>query len=213
MSLKLLLGLGNPEPRYEMTRHNAGFKIIDELATRYGASLNYSSKLDCELAKFNHAGHNLILAKPTTYMNLSGHAARAIMSFYKIEKNQLLVLHDEVALPLGQLRLARNGGSAGNHGIESIIECLGHKDFERLRLGVGPDPGGALRASFVLARIEAENEELYFKMIKLAAEAVELYLKQGLQKAMNTYNGIDLRPQAEAKTNSSTDIKKSTEPG
>lgn len=194
MSLKLIVGLGNPGANYEMTRHNAGFALLDRLVTKYGGTFAHNNKMQAELCKLKLDAFNLILAKPMTYMNLSGQAVSAIMAFYKIEKTQLLVAHDEVALPLGVLRLAKGGGSAGNHGIESIMSHLGHKDFNRLRLGVGPDPGGARRADYVLSRFPAHEEELFFKAIDLAAEASEIWLRRGIQEAMNKYNGMDLRP-------------------
>ncbi len=194
MALKLLVGLGNPEARYDMTRHNAGFKMIERLAIKYGGSLSLSTKLHAEIGKIKMANHDVMLARPSTYMNLSGKAVAAICSFYKIDKSDILIIHDEVALPMGVLRLARGGGgSAGNHGIESIMECLGHKDFQRLRIGVGPDPGGAMRAHFVLSEIAENDRALYFKAIDLAIEAAESILREGIQSAMNKFNGIDLR--------------------
>lgn len=195
MALKLLLGLGNPEPCYDMTRHNAGFAMIDRLAIKCGAALSMKKQIHAEIGKTRFAGSELMLAKPTTYMNLSGRAAQAIMNFFKIERSNLIVVHDEVALPLGTIRLARGGGGAGNHGIENIIECLGHKDFQRLRIGVGPDPGGALRAQFVLSKIAQVDQALYFKSIDMAIDATEIWLQEGLQSAMNKFNGMDLREQ------------------
>jgi PTH1 family peptidyl-tRNA hydrolase len=134
-----------------------------------------------------------MVAKPNTYMNLSGQAVQAITAFYKIDKSDLMVVHDEVALPLGKIRLARDGGSAGNHGIESIFACTGTRDFQRLRIGVGPDPGGAVRAHFVLSPLEEKDLTLYEKVMNLAIEAYAEVLRNGIQSAMDKYNGIDLR--------------------
>ena len=192
MSLKLLLGLGNPEPRYEMTRHNAGFSFIDEFATRAGGTLANSKNMFAHMCKIKYAGQDLILAKPTTYMNLSGRAAAAIMNFYKIDKSDLLVIHDEVALNLGVIRLSRGGGSAGNHGIESIMACIGTNEFNRLRIGVGPDPGGAMRADYVLSVIPQSDRELYSRVIATCVEASETWLQAGIQDAMNKYNGKEI---------------------
>ena len=198
MSLKLLVGLGNPEPRYEMTRHNAGFTMLARLAIRCGARFSLSGRMKAELCRVAIAGADVMLARPMTYMNLSGEAVRAITAFYKIDKSDLMVVHDEVALPLGVIRLAKSCGSAGNHGIESIFECLGFEDFQRLRIGVGPDPGGALRAHFVTSPLEETNLELFYKAIALAQEAYADVLVNGIQRAMNKYNGMDLRPKIEA---------------
>jgi peptidyl-tRNA hydrolase, PTH1 family len=198
MTLKLLVGLGNPEPRYDMTRHNAGFIVVGRLAIKCGAGFSYSGKMNAELCKIKLAGYDIILARPMTYMNLSGEAVQAITSFYKIEKNDLMVVHDEVALPLGVIRLARACGSAGNHGIESIFDSLGYEDFQRLRIGVGPDPGGAVRAHFVTSKIEEKDLDLFFKAVVLAGDAYEEVLRNGIQVAMNKYNGLDLRPQPDS---------------
>lgn len=192
MSLKLLLGLGNMEPRYDMTRHNAGFSFIDEFATKYGAQLSNNKNMLAHICKFKYGAHDLILAKPTTYMNLSGRAAISIMNFYKIDKSEVLVVHDEVALKLGVIRLARGGGSAGNHGIESIMACTGTSEFNRLRIGVGPDPGGALRADYVLSQIPQADRELYSKVISVCIEAAEVWIDSGIQDAMNKFNGITI---------------------
>lgn len=193
-SLRLLVGLGNPEPRYELTRHNAGFMFIQKIATKYGVTpLSFNSRMEAEIGKCKIAGKDVMLARPTTYMNLSGKAVQAIMAFYKIDRPDLMVVHDEVALPMGKIRLARGGGSAGNHGIESIMEYLGHTEFERLRIGVGPDPGGAIRAHFVLSTIADADLELYYKSISLAIDAAEMSLQEGIQVAMNKFNGMDLR--------------------
>lgn len=194
MSLKLLVGLGNPEPRYEKTRHNAGFMFLDQYATKYGATFSNSKNMQAHVCKFRALGHDLILAKPTTYMNLSGQAVASILNFYKIEKSNLMVIHDEVALNLGRIRLARGGGSAGNHGIESIMACIGSKEFNRLRLGVGPDPGGAIRADYVLSNFPAEQQELLMKVLAVSTEAAETWLLHGIQEAMNKYNGWNGEP-------------------
>ncbi len=189
MSLKLVVGLGNPEPRYDMTRHNVGFMFIDELATKYGVTLVSSKNMQAQLVKFKNGNDDLILAKPMTYMNLSGQAVAAIMNFYKIERKNLIVAHDEVALNLGVIRLARGGGSAGNHGIESIMACLGYPDFNRLRIGIGPDPGGAVRAHYVLSKFPPAEAELLNKVLAVSMESFEEWKSNGIQDAMNKFNG------------------------
>lgn len=193
MSIRLVVGLGNPEPRYEMTRHNAGFRMVNALAIKYGAELSAAQRMQGEVGRAKIAGYDTILLRPLTYMNLSGRSVSAVVNFYKIDLSNLLVVHDEVALPLGVIRFSRGGSSAGNHGIESIIASIGCKDFHRLRIGVGPDPGGADRARFVLAPVDAGDIDLYDRAIAMSVEASEVWLSDGLQKAMNLYNGRDLR--------------------
>lgn len=199
MAMSLLVGLGNPGVQYENTRHNAGFCLVEQFATKYGASFSMHKNMQAELCKVRINGVDLMLAKPMTYMNLSGKAVAAVMNFYKIDKANLIVAHDEVALPLGKIRLARGGGSAGNHGIESIFECLGYKEFQRLRIGVGPDPGGAVRAHFVLSKMTERDHELLGRVVEMAVEATEVCLKDGIQTAMNKFNGIDLNEKDDAK--------------
>ena len=208
MALKLILGLGNPEARYEMTRHNAGFMVAAKLAIKCGANFSFKSDMKSEICKTTLKGvgaakatsSDIVIARPTTYMNLSGQASTAICRFYKIELEDMLVVHDDVSLPLGTMRFARGGGAGGQHGVESIIELTGNRNnFPRLKIGVGPDPGGALRASYVLSDIPDIDQELYFTVITKAIEAIQVWLSSGIQQAMNAYNGLDLRPPAPVK--------------
>jgi PTH1 family peptidyl-tRNA hydrolase len=200
MATKLIVGLGNIGNEYVGTRHNAGFSVIDELASGEGGSANGAEfkivkDFSAYVGKLNISGSNVILAKPTTYMNLSGRAVNAILRYFKIELEDLLVVHDDVAIPLGRLRLQKAGGAGGQHGVESIIECLGgSKDFSRLKFGVGPDPGGSARAQYVLSRIPVGDQELYHKMVQKAAEAILFWTSNGIQSAMNSYNSINLAP-------------------
>ncbi len=200
MASKLIVGLGNIGNEYAGTRHNAGFSVIDELAvgernSAHGAEFKNVKEFSAYVGKLNISGSNVILAKPTTYMNLSGRAVNAILRYFKIELEDLLVVHDDVAIPLGRLRLQKAGGAGGQHGVESIIECLGgSKDFSRLKFGVGPDPGGSRRAQYVLSRIPVADQELYKKMVQKAAEAIFYWTNNGIQSAMNSYNSINLAP-------------------
>ncbi|MBY0360112.1 MAG: aminoacyl-tRNA hydrolase [Candidatus Obscuribacterales bacterium] len=201
MTLKVVIGLGNPESRYERTRHNAGFRLADRLAIKYGATFARKQELFCELSKTKALGQDLLIVKPLTYMNLSGRAAAAICRWYKIDTKDILVAHDDVSLPLGQLRLQKGGGAGGQHGIESIIECFaGSKDFERLKIGVGPDPGGALRANYVLANFPEDQEILIQKVIDLSVQAIDVWLSEGIGPTMNRFNGLNLAPAAEEAT-------------
>ncbi len=200
MPTKLIVGLGNIGSEYIGTRHNAGFSVIDELAAANrgsGADAEFKNVKEffAHVGKLNIAGSNVILAKPTTYMNLSGRAVNAILRYFKVEFEDLLVAHDDVSIPLGRLRLQKAGGAGGQHGVESIIESLGgRKDFSRLKFGVGPDPGGAKRAQYVLSRIPLADQELYQKMVQLSAEAISFWSTNGILESMNKYNSINLVP-------------------
>lgn len=197
--LRLILGLGNPGSRYEMTRHNAGFMVASKVATSHGADFAFKSNMNAELCKTTVKGVSVVIAKPQTYMNLSGNSAQSITNFFKIAPQDVLVVHDDVSLPLGTMRFARGGGAGGQHGVESIIAVMGNRDFHRLKIGVGPDPGGARRADYVLSVIPDIDQELYFAVITKAVEAITLWLERGIQESMNAYNGLDLRPAPAAK--------------
>jgi PTH1 family peptidyl-tRNA hydrolase len=193
--MKLIVGLGNPELKYMTTRHNAGYWIVDKLATTYGAHYARSRDMFADVAKTNINGEAVLLAKPTTYMNLSGQAFQAITHWYKLELDQCIVVHDDVALPLGRLRYQKGGGAGGQHGIESIIRMMGgNKGFDRLKFGVGPDPGGDRRADYVLSSVPEADRELKDKMIALATESLHLWLREGATVASNKFNATDLRP-------------------
>lgn len=193
--MKLIIGLGNPEPRYALTRHNAGFWVVDALATKYGARFELSRDLKANMAKSVVGENTLVLAKPVTYMNDSGLAAQAILHWYKLAAEAMLVVHDESALPLGKVRYQKGGGSAGHHGIESIVAMLGgNKEFDRLRFGVGPDPGGGQRADYVLAVLPAADMRLRDQVIELCLRSLDVWMHEGVERAANNFNGCDLRP-------------------
>jgi len=188
---KLIVGLGNPEGRYANTRHNVGFRVVDLLGTINGAQFKSVSKQQALMAIL--PAENLILAKPTTYMNKSGEAVQAILHYFDIAREDLLVVHDDVAMPLGRLRLQRGGGAGGQHGVESILEHLSGDDrFHRLKVGVGPDPGGHVRANYVLSSVRPEDFELSEKVIGVSADAAMSWLKSGIQQAMNVFNGMTI---------------------
>jgi PTH1 family peptidyl-tRNA hydrolase len=195
MSGKLIVGLGNIGAEYLDTRHNAGFSVVEALAARDNAEFKQVRDFQAFIAKVSFQNQNAILAKPTTYMNLSGQAVNAIVRYFKIELADLIVVHDDVALPLGKIRFQKAGGAGGQHGVESIIQSLGgSKAFDRLKVGVGPDPGGAVRAHYVLAKIPQSQQELYRKVISLSAEAVVHWMSKDVTSAMNTFNNVNLDP-------------------
>jgi len=183
----LLAGLGNPGAQYERTRHNAGFRIVDEAARKWGVSWKPWQKLG-EYGKANVAGCEVFLLKPHTFMNLSGQAVGSLSRFYKISAKNIIVCFDDVSLETGKLRLRGNGSAGGQKGMKHIIEVLGTQDIARLRLGIGPKPEKFDLVDFVLGRFSRAEEELLAQALPRAVEALEFYLENGLEKAMNKFN-------------------------
>jgi peptidyl-tRNA hydrolase, PTH1 family len=192
---RLILGLGNPGEEYRDTRHNVGFRVVEELARRWQVSLD---RLECNaLAAHTGCGEgaerDVLLAKPQTYMNRSGHAARCFVERYELDPADVLVIYDEVNLPFGKIRLRRAGSPAGHRGLESILESLRTAEVPRLRLGVAPPaegrPPGEDLVTFVLSPFDAGEREEAEAMIRRAADAVELWLQEGPEAAMAKYNG------------------------
>ena len=190
---RLVLGLGNPGPQYRETRHNVGFRVVEELARRLGTSFESDAVRDeCGSRVATAAG--LTLALPQTFMNRSGYAARCLVEVHGFTPEEILIVYDEVALPLGRLRLRRGGSPAGHRGIESILQQLRTDQIPRLRLGVGrrepaePSPPTGL-ADFVLAPFEPEEREGVAAMIDRAASACEIWAAEGIDAAMSKWNG------------------------
>lgn len=181
--MKLITGLGNIGEKYCFTRHNAGFMVLDKWAMDNNISFREEKKLKCFIAKM---GDNLLI-KPTTFMNLSGEAVRAVMDYYKIDIKDLLIIYDDIALDLGRIRFRANGSDGGHNGIKSIIKHTGTKEFDRLKIGIGPQPN-IPSENYVLQNF-AQNQLPELKnVLKTAIEAVEFYLDNGIQKAQNQYN-------------------------
>ena len=158
--LRLIVGLGNPGPEHARTRHNAGFRFVDTLAEKEGVRFGLESKLFGETAKIHIGGESIWLLKPSTFMNLSGRAVRAAIDFYKLDPTAVVVVHDELDLPLGRMRLKRGGGNAGHNGLKSITQELGTPDFVRLRLGIG-HPGDRNEViNYVLKAPRREEQDL-----------------------------------------------------
>jgi PTH1 family peptidyl-tRNA hydrolase len=190
----LIVGLGNPGREYSQNRHNVGFMLLDRLASRLGVRFSRVQNRAL-VTRGEYQGKRLILAKPQTYMNLSGQAAAALQRFYKIPLANLLVTYDEVDLPFGTLRLRPKGGSAGHRGVRSLIQQLSSENFPRLRLGVDRPPGRMQAADYVLqdfSRVELEELTL---MLDTGVDAILLYATEGLEAAMNRYNG-PINPEA-----------------
>ena len=187
-SVYLVVGLGNPGRQYAGTRHNIGFQVIDRLATRLETIFS-RVQLRSLVTDARFQGRRVLLAKPQTYMNESGVAVGALMKFYKVPITNLLVAHDDVDLPFGTLRLRPGGGSAGQKGVASIQDRLGTQDFPRLRVGVGRPPGSKLAAAYVLQNFSRQEEEFLPPLLDSAAEAALTFVADGLERAMNRYNG------------------------
>ena len=184
----LVVGLGNPGREYRDTRHNIGFMVIDELCKSLGISLSrVQSK--ALIAVANLEGQKVVLAKPQTFMNLSGQAVSGLARFYKVPVEQLIVAHDDLDLPLGSIRLRPGGGSAGQKGINSTIQQLGTQNFARLRLGIGRPPGQMDPSAYVLQRFSSAEQEVLALVMDRAAAAVRTFVRYGLETAMNQYNG------------------------
>jgi peptidyl-tRNA hydrolase, PTH1 family len=185
--MRLIVGLGNPGPEYQWTPHNLGFLTVDELANRNGIRVERpEAKALAGLGKV--AGHDVILAKPQTYMNLSGISVRHLMEKYEVEPGELLVMWDERDLPWGMIRIAQRGSPGTHNGAKSVASVLGTPEYARLRLGCGPDhPVGDL-AEYVLRPMKKAQLEVAAEMVVTAGDAVEMILKEGIAAAMNKYN-------------------------
>jgi PTH1 family peptidyl-tRNA hydrolase len=187
----LVVGLGNPGREYRNTRHNTGFMVLDRLAARLGESF---SRVESRalVVKVNYRNRRLILAKPQTYMNESGRSVGALLKFYKVPLDHLLTIFDDVDLPFGTLRMRPAGGSSGQKGMQSIIERLGSEDFIRLRVGIGRPPGSKQASDYVLDGFSSQEATLLPPLFDRAADAVLSCITEGLDTAMNLYNGQGL---------------------
>jgi len=185
--MRLIVGLGNPDPEYQWTPHNLGFMVVDELANRYGIRVERpEGKALVGRGKF--AGEDVLLAKPQTYMNLSGISVRELLAKYELDLNDLLVMWDEVQLPLGTIRIHPDGSAGSHNGAKSVIGALGTQEFARLRLGCGPEHPLNSRREHVLRPMKKEELEVAAEMVGEAGDAVEMILTQGLDAAMTKYN-------------------------
>jgi PTH1 family peptidyl-tRNA hydrolase len=185
--VRIVVGLGNPGRRYEGTRHNIGFAVADEVARRHEAAFE-SGRASTLTARRGRGPASLLVVKPLTMMNLSGEAVAGLAGFYKVEASAILVVADDVNLALGRLRLRARGTAGGHNGFRSIIACLGTGEFPRLRVGVGRgDPRRDL-ADHVLARFDDDERGEVERTIARAADAVDTFLAEGIEAAMNRYN-------------------------
>jgi PTH1 family peptidyl-tRNA hydrolase len=184
---RLVVGLGNPGPRYAATRHNAGALVLQLLAERLGVKLK-AHRSRCELAETRLAGTPVVLARPMSYMNTSGGPIVGAARFFKVPVESVVIVHDELDLPFGALRLKRGGGDGGHNGLRSATASLGSKEYLRVRFGIGRPPGRQDPADYVLREFStAERKELPF-LLDRAADAVETLIGQGLEAAQNQFN-------------------------
>jgi PTH1 family peptidyl-tRNA hydrolase len=184
----LIVGLGNPGRDYRLNRHNIGFRAIDRLSKGWSIPLgNVRNKALIGHGQLEEV--KVILAKPQTFMNLSGQSVAPLLRFYKIPQEKMLVIVDDLDLPLGTLRLRENGGSAGHKGMTSIIGQLGSNDFLRLRLGIGRPAGRLPVEDYVLQNFTEKEEELLSSLLDRSAEAVEVFINKGIKSAMTQFNG------------------------
>lgn len=184
----IIAGLGNPDGRYENTRHNVGFEVIDILADRIGICVD-EKKHRALCGRGVLEGQKVILLKPQTYMNLSGESVRAAADFYKAEPKNIIVVYDDISLEPGQLRIRGKGSAGGHNGIKNIIAHLGTQEFLRVKVGIGEKPKGMDLADYVLSHFSQGERETMREAYKEAAEAVAVMVGQGIDEAMNRFNG------------------------
>ncbi len=186
--MKLIVGLGNPGIEYQFTPHNMGFLAVDRIAEQLGVRVN-NRNCHAQTARAVLEGHEVVLAKPETYMNLSGTSVRELVERHEVQpERDLIVIYDELDLPFGSLRVRPRGSSAGHNGIASVIGALGTQEVMRIRLGVGPDHAVSDGARFVLSQFKKAQYPVLDQVLDAAAEAVRVMLKDGVQAAMNRFN-------------------------
>jgi PTH1 family peptidyl-tRNA hydrolase len=185
--LKVIAGLGNPGEKYANTRHNIGFMITAALAKKY--SIKSSYQFDGLYGDYFFGGEKIMIFQPMKYMNRSGQPLKKLMNYYDIPPEDLLVIHDDLDLDLGIIRFKKNGGSGGHNGVKSIIERTGTNKFKRLKVGIGRPPEKMAVSDYVLSKFHGEEKDTAQKVIEKSVSAVELMLKEDIDKAMNKYNG------------------------
>ncbi len=183
--MKLVVGLGNPGRKYDETRHNVGFDVLDELASRWGHQFS-AEKFHGWFVQAEFAGQRVALLKPTTFMNRSGQAVGAAGRFYKLDVTDLIVVADDLALPLGKLRLRAKGSAGSHNGLQSVIDYVGSAEWSRLRIGIGSPIG--VPSVYVLSRFDPEDVDVIRSARKRAADAVECWIENGIDLAMTRYN-------------------------
>jgi PTH1 family peptidyl-tRNA hydrolase len=199
-NLHFIAGLGNPGPEYAATRHNVGFMLVDRLVSRWHATWAMEKKFQARLAKVKRDGRDVILCQPQTFMNDSGEAVGAVGRFYQLPPNRMLIVVDDADLTLGQLRMRPEASSGGHHGLESIEQQLGTRGYPRLRIGIGRRaPEQREITDHVLGRFEADERKVMEEVLDRAVRQVECWLADGIEKAMNEFNGAVTVPAEKGK--------------
>ena len=189
-SCRLIVGLGNPGAEYAGTRHNAGFDVVDRFLAGHVKSFRERNARSGEACEGSFAGEKLIVLKPLTFMNLSGNAVLPVVRGESLKPSEILVIYDDIDLPVGRMRLRKNGGSAGHNGMKSIIETLGTENFPRLRIGIGTEDAKR-DPDYVLGRFSGKEREIYEALIGKAVEALELLQRRGIDEAMCRFNPVN----------------------
>jgi len=192
----LIVGLGNPGAEYARTRHNIGFQVTDRLVVRWRASWGLEKKFNARVARVERGERRVLLCQPQTFMNSSGEAVGAVAKFYDIPLSQVLVSVDDADLPLGEIRLRPSGSSGGHHGLESIEQHLGTREYARQRVGIGRQDGARQITGHVLGRFSSTEAAVMDNVLTVASDQVETWLESGIQKAMSQFNGVPKSPDA-----------------
>ncbi len=191
--MKVIAGLGNPGKEYSCTRHNIGFMVVEKFMQKYDISLKKESKFNSSIGRSIVNNTNILLVQPLTYMNLSGTALVKIAHWYKIPVEDILVIFDDINLDFGRIRFRNAGSDGGHNGIKSIIECFGGaKNFARIKIGVGPDPGGAARKNYVLQNFVKKEIKVLPKILDICVNSLEVFLSEGISAACNKFNGLNI---------------------
>ena len=185
--MKLIAGLGNIGSKYAFTRHNVGFMLVDSFALNNNLTFKENSRLKCFMTSFKNVIDDFLLIKPTTFMNLSGESVRAVMDYYKISIENVLIVYDDLSLPIGKMRFRANGSDGGHNGIKSIIKHLGTQDFARLKIGIGPQPNMPSEV-FVLQNFSKEESEEIKTTLSIAKQGIMCYFGEGIAVAQNKFN-------------------------
>ena len=187
----LMVGLGNPGSEYADTRHNVGFRAVETLAARWRAGWNLEKKFQARMAKVERDGRRVLLCEPQTYMNLSGEAVQAVLGYFRVPVERLLVFTDDADLPFGEIRLRARGSSGGHHGLESVAQQVGTTDYARLKIGIGRQRDGQRQITgYVLGAFAVEEKILLEKILTRVADQAECWVAEGVEKAMNKFNGV-----------------------
>ncbi len=186
--MKVIAALGNPGDKYRNNRHNIGFMIADYFASKFNVAFKFDSKFNSEIGNFNYNNEKIFILKPQTYMNLSGNAIREFVNYYNLKPKDLLLIYDDISINLGTLRFREKGSDGGHNGIKSVIYNLNTDTFDRLKVGIGPQPPLLASEAFVLQNFSKKEQELLATAINKSMDAITIYLAEGINNAQNKFN-------------------------